>query len=215
MSMPPTSPTPPSTPTSSSPATPSRRRRLTGSRPIRALLGLVITIGLVVAAFAAGRISVDPTASKEFKAQAKELKSSKSQVATLDGKLSDAQAQVDALVAEVPKGEGGPDAPALSEGHALAPRNLKIGLKIRSKQCFGSAGCSVEVQIDPRYVGDQDLSTGSWEITYEIRGGEDGPLIETMTLEDGTFSFPESQSLSTSSSSAHLTAVATSVDSSE
>ena len=67
------------------------------------------------------------------------------------------------------------------------------------------------VQISPQYVGTQDASSGSWEITYEIRGGEDGTIVETMTLEDGTFTFPEEQSLSTRSSATKLTAVATSV----
>ncbi|MBU1801363.1 MAG: hypothetical protein KKA97_03790 [Actinobacteria bacterium] len=94
---------------------------------------------------------------------------------------------------------------------AIAPRNIKIGLKTREKSCFGSAGCNVTVQADPDYVGNQDASAGSWEITYEIRGGEDGPIIETMTLIDGTFTFSEEQYVSTSSSSTELEAVATDV----
>jgi hypothetical protein len=101
--------------------------------------------------------------------------------------------------------------PAVSGGAALAPRNIKLGVRVRSKECFGSAGCLVTVQIDPSYVGDQDLSTGSWEMTYELRGVEDGPVIEMMTLESGTFSFPEEQDVSTTSSSSPITAVVTEV----
>jgi len=216
MSMP-TSPPPAGPPPfSPPPQSPSRSRAVLKSRPLRSLLGLVVVAVLTGAAFFGGRLSVDPTTSKEFRAQAKELQTNRSQVVSLGSQLSDAQAQVDALVADVPEDEGGgPTDPAMSGGHALAPRNIKIGLKVRSKECFGSAGCNLEVQIDPNYVGDQDLSNGSWDITYEIRGGEDGPVVETMTLEDGTFSFPESQSVSTSSTSTQLTAVATSVDSSD
>ena len=210
MSMP-TSPPPAGIP--SSIVTPPRTNRLLLSRVFACLLAVVI-VGVVAAgAFVAGRLSVDPTASAEFRAQAKDLKTLKAQAASLGEQLSDAQAQVDALSSDIPADAGGPAAPALSDGHALAPRNLKLGLKVRSKECFGSAGCNLEVQIDPQYIGSQDLSSGAWDITYEIRGGEDGPLVETMTLEDGTFSFPESQVLSTPSSSTQLTAVVTSVDS--
>lgn len=210
MSMP--TSTPPSGNPSSIGASPRRTRPLR-SRAAVCLLA-VVTVGAVAAgAFVAGRLSVDPTSSMEFKAQAKDLKTNKARVASLGSQLSDAQAQVDALSSDIPSDAGVPAAPALSDGHALAPRNLKLGLKVRSKECFGSAGCNLEVQIDPQYIGSQDLSSGAWDITYEIRGGEDGPLVETMTLEDGTFSFPESQVLSTPSSSTQLTAAVTSVDS--
>lgn len=101
--------------------------------------------------------------------------------------------------------------PALSGGAAVAARNFELGVRIRSKKCFGSAGCSLDVQVTPTYVGNQDVSTGSWELTYKLRGGEDGPVVETMTLIDGTFSFPEEQSLSTASSASKVTAVVTAV----
>jgi hypothetical protein len=103
-------------------------------------------------------------------------------------------------------GESG-DEPAVSSGAALAPRNLKLGVQVRSKECFGSAGCNLTVQIEPSYVGTQDVSEGSWDVTYEIRGGVDGPIVETMTLESGSFSFPEEQLVSTRSSGTKLTAV--------
>jgi hypothetical protein len=82
----------------------------------------------------------------------------------LQGDVSGAQAQVDALLADVQAGDS-PDEPALSDGVAIAPRNIMIGLRTRSKECFGSAGCDVTVQADPDCVGNQDVSTGSWEIT--------------------------------------------------
>jgi hypothetical protein len=88
---------------------------------------------------------------------------------------------------------------------------MKLTVRVRSKECFRAAGCNVTVQIDPSYVGNQDVTTGSWEMTYELRGGEDGPVIETMTLESGTFSFPEEQFVSTTSSASPITAVVTEV----
>ncbi|GEB12049.1 hypothetical protein NSI01_03640 [Pimelobacter simplex] len=190
------------------------------------LLGLaaLTVVGLTAAAFFVGRMSGDPTGSDEYRSQSakldtavsraeaaeEELGQSSDKVESLTGELNDAQAQVDALVGELPPEAGA--GPALSDGVAIAPRNIRIGVKTRSKECFGSAGCNVTVQIDPDYAGNQDVSSGSWEITYEIRGGED-PVVETMTLEDGTFSFPEEQFLQTTSSNSKLTAVATRVDS--
>ncbi|MDQ4104035.1 MAG: hypothetical protein M3186_10110 [Actinomycetota bacterium] len=38
-----------------------------------------------------------------------------------------------------------------------APEDFAIGVKILEKQCFGSAGCSIGYQIDPRYTGVRSL----------------------------------------------------------
>ncbi|HEX6517575.1 MAG TPA: hypothetical protein VF049_18560 [Nocardioidaceae bacterium] len=93
----------------------------------------------------------------------------------------------------------------------LKPSDFKIKLKIREKACFGSAGCNVVFQIDPRYVGAQDLSSGSYDVTYKVLGGEDGPKINTFTIDDGQASYDEEESLSTSSESATLRAKVTDV----
>ncbi len=59
----------------------------------------------------------------------------------------------------------------------------KFALKTTSKQCFGSAGCNVEVRVIPTYVGTQDLPDyGTTEITYRITGDESGPVIGTITV---------------------------------
>lgn len=180
--------------------------------------GAVLGVGALIGTFFIGRVTVDPTASTEYKSKVKAVSAAEDQLEAKDAELSsvreerdEAAAQVDALVADLPALETGGDAPAVSEGVAIAARNVKLDLKVREKQCFGSAGCNVTVQVDPTYVGNQDVSSGSWEITYEIRGGEDGAIIETMTLEDGTWTFPEEQSLQTTSSNTKLTAVATEV----
>lgn len=188
-------------------------------------------LSLLAGVFVLGRITGDPKTTDEYKTLTKKLRSTESELATateeldvvtgevealegdvetLRSAVSDAEAQVDALLADIPAGES-PNEPALSDGIAIAPRNLVINLRTRSKECFGSAGCNVTVQADPNYVGNQDVSAGSWEITYEIRGGEDGAIVETMTLVDGTFTFPEEQFVSTPSTSTTLVAVVTDV----
>lgn len=91
------------------------------------------------------------------------------------------------------------------------PADFKITLKIRKKECFGSAGCNVVYQIKPEYVGSEDISTGSFDITYEVLGGEDGPNINTFSLQDGQASFDEEEMVSTSSKSKKLTAKVTDV----
>ncbi len=70
-------------------------------------------------------------------------------------------------------------------------------------------------QIDPSFeypVSADQLAGRTWDITYEVRGGEDGPQINTMRLEDGTFAFDEDENLTTPSSSTVLAAVVTAVD---
>jgi hypothetical protein len=186
----------------------------------------------LIAAFVAGMSASDPRTSSEYKTLQEHLRgtaaelastkddlsstkadlgSARSDLSSANQDLADAEAQVDALMSEAQDSGSDQGEPAVSGGAAVAPRNFKLGIRVRSKECFGSAGCILEVQIDPDYVGNQDVSTGSWELTYEIRGGEDGPLIETMTLKNGTFSFPAEQSIDTPSTSTQLTAVVTSV----
>lgn len=58
-----------------------------------------------------------------------------------------------------------------------------ISLKTTSKECFGSAGCNVTVKpvlgvADPSTIPD----TASGTLTYEIVGGSDGPVTDTVTL---------------------------------
>src|SRR5437879_3831841 len=38
-------------------------------------------------------------------------------------------------------------------GYTPTPDDFTIGIKVLSKQCFGSAGCNIEFRIDPSYTG--------------------------------------------------------------
>lgn len=62
--------------------------------------------------------------------------------------------------------------------------DFSIDLKVKSKKCFGSAGCNVEVGPELSYDGlSSELDPSAvYEITYEISGDESGPVIETLEL---------------------------------
>ncbi|MEU5892526.1 hypothetical protein ABZ835_37655 [Streptomyces sp. NPDC047461] len=86
---------------------------------------------------------------------------------------------------------------------ALAADDFMMGLRTTDRQCFGSAGCNVTVEPDLTYVGplngiDPDAV---YEITYEIRGDESGPVIATAELSDETSLNYRPSMISTASSS--------------
>lgn len=93
---------------------------------------------------------------------------------------------------------------------ARSPDDFVINLRTIEKKCFGSAGCNVTVSIDPTYVGSGAIPD-AFKVTYEIRGGEDGPEISTFSVEGDTVSYDGEERISTSSSDAELEAVATEV----
>jgi len=101
-------------------------------------------------------------------------------------------------------------------GQLLQPSDFSVGIKILSKKCFGSAGCNVEFRINPGFSGSHGLPrTGTVEVTYEVKGGDD-PLTNTFTIDgDGTASFDKTEMVSTSSSKAKLKGVVTDVSWSE
>lgn len=106
--------------------------------------------------------------------------------------------------AEVPTEVPTVEPPAAPEFSAVAS-DFTLAVKIMKKTCFGSAGCNVTYRIVPKYVGDQTLpDSGTVEVTYQVSGGEDGPQINTFTIEGGSASYDSEESLSTSSSTAKL-----------
>jgi hypothetical protein len=77
-----------------------------------------------------------------------------------------------------------PEAP-----HYITPTtaDFLVEPKIKTRQCFGSAGCNVTVQPDVTWIGLGDVDPDkSYEITYQISGDDSGPVIDTLTLSDGT-----------------------------
>lgn len=104
-----------------------------------------------------------------------------------------------------------PSVPASTPPPTLNPKDFTIGVKILEKQCFDTAGCDLVYQISPTYNGAQDISTGSWDVTYEVDGSSSGPIVNTFTMTNGTASFDKRDTAQTATSATQLTAHVTSV----
>lgn len=81
--------------------------------------------------------------------------------------------------------------PALVESDTYIPdlSEFDVTLKVVDKQCFGSAGCNVEVEAKVAADTDALPSEGSIDLTFRVSGDESGPIIDTTTLylEDGQY----------------------------
>lgn len=84
--------------------------------------------------------------------------------------------------------------------------DFTIELRTTSRQCFGSAGCSITVEPALAYTGlTDDLDPDAvYQITYEIKGDESGPILKTAELSDQTTLNYTPTSLSTKSSGTKL-----------
>ncbi|MEU5984441.1 hypothetical protein [Streptomyces sp. NPDC047434] len=97
------------------------------------------------------------------------------------------------------------DAPAVDD--------FSITLKTTSKQCFGSAGCNVTVEPALSYTGAVPLDPDkSFSLTYEVRGGEDGAVIDTLKLSEQTTITYQATSVSTPRSGTKLSVEITAVE---
>lgn len=101
-----------------------------------------------------------------------------------------------------------PDPPA---AQPPTKANFKLTVKTLKKQCFGSAGCNVTYRIIPTYNGPGLDASEKTEVVYEVRGGEDGAVVNSFTVEDGQYSVDSEEMVSAKSSKSKLTAVATDV----
>ncbi|SRR6266498_474879 len=89
--------------------------------------------------------------------------------------------------------------------------DFKLTPKVLSKQCFGSAGCNVTFRILINYTGPVLEPGKEYEVLYEVRGGEDGPISNKFTVTGDESSVDEEEMVSTKSSRTKLTAVVTDV----
>jgi hypothetical protein len=97
-----------------------------------------------------------------------------------------------------------------AEPESVQPSDLEITLEVTEKQCFGSAGCNVTVEptLTPNTLA---AIAGGYRVTYEISGDQDGPVIETLSVDtDGTYSY-ETSTISTASKNIVPKATVTSV----
>lgn len=101
-------------------------------------------------------------------------------------------------------------APAV-ETPVLKASDLKLTPKITDKQCFGSAGCSVTFKVKVAYSGPLLSDQDTWEVTYQVTGVEDGPMIGSFQVTGDQYQVNE-EFASTSSSSKAIVIKVTSVD---
>ncbi len=102
-----------------------------------------------------------------------------------------------------------PPAPAAS---GLAPKDVKLTVKISKKQCYGDIGCNVNFTTRADWPEAKVASGDDCEVTYSVRGLENAQ-VGTMTIHsDGTFSYDRFEYGSTPSESSKVTATATEVD---
>lgn len=80
------------------------------------------------------------------------------------------------------------------------PGDFTLEVKILDKQCFGSAGCNVTYRIDVAYDGPALNPDVTYELIYEVTGGDDGAMINTIevTGDDATVDSEEFASIASS-----------------
>ena len=94
----------------------------------------------------------------------------------------------------------------------LSTRDISLKVKITSKECFGSAGCNLQYTINDAAVTSVALIPDECDVTYEVKGFDDGTQIHTLTMrDDGTYEQDGYQSGSTSGSGKKLTVKVTDV----
>lgn len=102
-----------------------------------------------------------------------------------------------------------PAVPAVSVTPKAA--DIKLTAKITDKQCFGSAGCLITFKVNMAYSG-PDLSTDdTWEVTYEVTGIKDGPMIGSFDITGDTYDVNE-VNVDTTSSKKKISIKVTGVD---
>lgn len=91
--------------------------------------------------------------------------------------------------------------------------DFRIGVKLTRKQCFGSAGCNIQVKTTLTNVTGVKLDPGkTYEVTYELLGDESGPIVDTMEIQGDQYTGGGTQFLSTPSSGAKVSARIISLD---
>ncbi|MET7437022.1 hypothetical protein ACFYQQ_01155 [Streptomyces sp. NPDC005496] len=180
-----TTPPPPEFPPPASPEPPAPAKR---NRTHAIIIGSAAAV--IAAVIATGIVVVQSGDDSDSKPAATRKSSAKAD----DGFVSEATEEAEPTYADV------------------TADDFTMKLKTKEKQCFGSAGCNLTVEPDLAYDGVEDIDpAATYEITYEIRGGDSGPVIETAELSDETTLNYTPTVISTTSSSAKLTVEITDV----
>ena len=89
--------------------------------------------------------------------------------------------------------------------------DFKLAVKTLTKKCFGSAGCNVTYRILVSYSGPALDPATTYEVLYQVKGGEDGPVDNKLTVTGDQSSVDEEEMIQTKSSKTKLTVVVTDV----
>jgi hypothetical protein len=82
-------------------------------------------------------------------------------------------------------------------GSLPSPSDFRITVLVTKSDCFGSAGCNVEYEISPAYIGAGSVTMQPFRVFYNIVGG-DSPKTDSFTITNGSnMHFDKSGSLST------------------
>jgi hypothetical protein len=82
-------------------------------------------------------------------------------------------------------------------GSLPSPSDFTITVLITKSNCFGSAGCNVQYEISPAYVGAGGVTKQPFRVFYNIVGG-DSPQSDSFTITNGSnMHYDKSGSLST------------------
>lgn len=102
-----------------------------------------------------------------------------------------------------------PPAPTKTYG-APSPGDFELTVKTLEKKCFGSAGCIVRFRIELAYGGPELDPAVTYEVTYEVTGGEE-PLINTLEVTGDQYSTDKEETIDTPRASSKLRATVTGV----
>ena len=100
--------------------------------------------------------------------------------------------------------------PEIEPARDATADDFSLAVRVKSEQCFGSAGCNVEVEIVPSITDLSILAGRRTEVTYKLKGIEDS-LIDTFEFdEEGSYREHEHR-VSTTHADANITLEITSV----
>lgn len=89
--------------------------------------------------------------------------------------------------------------------------DFKLTVKVLTKSCFGSAGCNLTYRIDVSYDGPTLDPSKTYEVLYEVRGGEYGTEAKRFTVTGTEFFGANEEYASTKTRKTTLKAVVTQV----
>lgn len=102
------------------------------------------------------------------------------------------------------------DPPAVVTYPEPRAEDFRLTVKVLKKECFGSAGCLVDFRIELAYGGPTLDPSVTYELTYEIKGGDE-PLINTLEVTGDQYSTEKEETIE-AGAKAKLTAKVTLID---